>query len=36
MDALNNLAGGFAHVLVELFKLSAALPPITGSASDFR
>lgn len=29
-------ARGFAHVLVELFKLSAALPPITGSASDFR
>ncbi|MCW5720926.1 MAG: ASCH domain-containing protein [Devosia sp.] len=29
-------ARGFANVLVELFKLSAALPPITGSASDFR
>jgi len=29
-------ARGFANVLVELFKLSCALPPITGSKSDFR
>lgn len=29
-------ARGFAHVLVELFKISRALPPITGSKSDFR
>lgn len=29
-------ARGFAHVLVELFKISRSLPPITGSASDFR
>nr|WP_281175241.1 3'-5' exoribonuclease [Devosia epidermidihirudinis] len=29
-------ARGFANVLVELFKLSRALPAITGSASDFR
>ena len=29
-------ARGFANVLVELFKISRALPPITGSASDFR
>ena len=29
-------ARGFANVLVELFKLSRALPPITGSKSDFR
>jgi len=29
-------ARGFANVLVNLFKLSSALPPITGSASDFR
>lgn len=29
-------ARGFANVLLELFKLSRALPPITGSASDFR
>ena len=29
-------ARGFANVLVELFKLSSALPPITGTASDFR
>ena len=29
-------ARGFAHVLVELFKISHALPPITGSKSDFR
>jgi len=29
-------ANGFANVLVELFKISRALPPITGSASDFR
>ncbi len=29
-------AQGFAHALVELFKLSRALPPITGSAADFR
>ncbi|ODT71892.1 MAG: hypothetical protein ABS75_06300 [Pelagibacterium sp. SCN 63-23] len=29
-------ARGFANVLVELLKLSAALPPITGSKSDFR
>nr|WP_281261477.1 3'-5' exoribonuclease [Devosia naphthalenivorans] len=29
-------ARGFANVLVELFKISRRLPPITGSASDFR
>jgi uncharacterized protein YhfF len=29
-------ARGFANVLVELFQLSSALPPITGSKSDFR
>ena len=29
-------ARGFANVLVELFKISRALPAITGSASDFR
>ncbi len=29
-------ARGFANVLVELFKISSALPAITGSASDFR
>lgn len=29
-------ARGFANVLVELFKLSRALPPISGSKSDFR
>ncbi|MET3927324.1 ASCH domain-containing protein [Devosia sp. 2618] len=29
-------ANGFANVLVELFKISRALPAITGSASDFR
>jgi len=29
-------ARGFANVLAELFKLSSALPPITGSKSDFR
>ncbi len=29
-------ARGFANVLVELFKISRALPPITGSKSDFR
>jgi uncharacterized protein YhfF len=29
-------ARGFANVLVELFKISHALPPITGSKSDFR
>lgn len=29
-------ARGFAHVLVELFKISRALPAITGSKSDFR
>lgn len=29
-------AQGFANVLVELFKLSRALPPITGSQADFR
>ncbi|MFK4811520.1 DNA polymerase III subunit epsilon [Devosia sp. ZW T5_3] len=29
-------ARGFAHVLVELFKISRALPPISGSKSDFR
>jgi uncharacterized protein YhfF len=29
-------ARGFAHVLVQLFKISRALPPITGSKSDFR
>lgn len=29
-------ARGFANVLVELFKISRSLPPITGSASDFR
>jgi len=29
-------ARGFARVLVELFKISRALPPITGSQSDFR
>ena len=29
-------ARGFANVLVELFKISRALPPITGTASDFR
>lgn len=29
-------ARGFANVLVELFQLSSALPPINGSKSDFR
>ncbi|HEY8576811.1 MAG TPA: ASCH domain-containing protein [Devosia sp.] len=29
-------AQGFANVLVELFKLSRALPPIIGTAADFR
>ncbi|MCY1560236.1 hypothetical protein D9M68_973510 [compost metagenome] len=29
-------ANGFANVLVELLKLSSALPPIQGSKSDFR
>ncbi|SEP63243.1 Uncharacterized protein YhfF [Devosia sp. YR412] len=29
-------AEGFANVLVELFTISRSLPPITGSASDFR
>ena len=29
-------AEGFANVLVELFKISRALPPISGSKSDFR
>ena len=29
-------ARGFANVLVELMKISRALPPITGGASDFR
>ncbi|KKB11499.1 hypothetical protein VE25_12400 [Devosia geojensis] len=29
-------ARGFANVLVELLKLSRALPPITGTPSDFR
>ncbi|WP_084587706.1 ASCH domain-containing protein [Devosia riboflavina] len=29
-------ARGFANVLVELFQLSSALPPISGSKSDFR
>lgn len=29
-------ARGFANVLVELFKISRALPPITGTPSDFR
>ena len=29
-------ARGFAHVLVELFKISRALPAINGSKSDFR
>jgi hypothetical protein len=29
-------ARGFANVLVELLQLSSALPPITGSKSDFR
>jgi len=29
-------ARGFANVLVELFQLSSALPPVTGSKSDFR
>ena len=29
-------ARGFANVLVELFKISSALPPISGSQSDFR
>ena len=29
-------ARGFAHVLVELMKISRSLPPITGSKSDFR
>ena len=29
-------AMGFANVLVELLKISRSLPPITGSASDFR
>jgi DNA polymerase III alpha subunit (gram-positive type) len=29
-------ARGFANVLVELFKVSRALPPITGTPSDFR
>ena len=29
-------ARGFANVLVELLKLSSALPAISGSKSDFR
>lgn len=29
-------ARGFANVLVELFKISRSLPPISGAASDFR